>query len=202
MRHFFTFLFTLLSLFSLAQKKNKLDVVSNAEGRVVVMKALGNNSLAKDLGTFYGFGAGGQLMTPLNFGIGLDYNLLFADVKPERQNYFGNLGSQNLTNIDVNLIHKEYISEDFFLEEMIGFSYFRLKSSLFPSKEQYAEGKGGFNLGVKAVYTLDREGYQQFVLGLKGNGYFSGVNNENSTIEKYYNKSFLISLSFGYRYNF
>jgi len=184
------------------KKKKKLDVVSNIEARVLVMKALGNNYLAKDFGAFYGFGFGGQLVTPMNFGIGLDYNLLFSDVKYGHQNLSGNLGSQNLTNIAINLIHRNHLSEDFFLEESAGFSIYRLKSILYPGNDKYSEGNGGYNLGLNIVYTLDREGFQQFVFGAKGNGYFSKIYNENSDIRKYYSRSFLVGFTLGYRYNF
>ena len=190
------------SILSFAQKSKKMDVVSNLEMRVLGMKALGNNSLAKDLGMFYGFGFGGQLMTPKNFGLGLDYNLLFSDVKYGRENIFGNLGSQRLSMITAKLIHKDWLSEDFFLEENVGFNLYRLNSTIIPGKEKYTEGNGGYHLGLQLVYTLDREGFQQFVFGATGNGYFANVNNENKAIEKYFSRSFLVGLSFGYRYNF
>lgn len=179
-----------------------MDVVSNLEMRVLGVKALGNNSLAKDLGMFYGFGFGGQLMTPKNFGLGLDYNLLFSDVKYGRENIFGNLGSQRFSVITAKLIHKDWLSEEFFLEESAGFNLYRLNSILIPGKEKYTEGNGGYHLGLQLVYTLDREGFQQFVFGASGNGYFANIKNENREIEKYFSRSFLVGLSFGYRYNF
>lgn len=203
MRKLLLFILLCFSVSGFSQKKKKkLDVVSNLEARVLVMKALVNNYLAKDFGAFYGFGFGGQLMTPMNFGIGLDYNLLFSDVKYGHQNISGNLGSQNLTNIAINLIHRNNLSEDFFIEESAGFSIYRLKSTLYPGNDKYSEGNGGYNLGLNLVYTLDREGFQQFVFGAKGNGYFSKIYNENPDIRKYYSRSFLVGLTLGYRYNF
>ncbi len=202
MKRFLLIIFLGFSTFAFTQKKKKLDIVSNIEARVPVMKALGNNILSKDFGVFYGFGFGGQLMTPLNFGIGLDYNLLFSDVKPLHQNMFGELGSQRLTEISLKLIHRDYLSEDIFLEESAGFSIYRLNSLVIPGKEKYTQGNGGYNIGLNLVYTVDREGYQQFVLGAKGNGYFANVNNENPDIEKYYSRSVLVGLTIGYRYNF
>lgn len=203
MKRFLLFVFLCFSIFGFSQKKkSKLDVVSNIETRVLVMKAFGNNTLSKDFGAFYGFGFGGQLMTPINFGIGLDYNLLFGDVKYGHQNIFGNLGSQNLTNISLSIIHRDYLSEELFFEESAGFSIYRLKSSLYPGKEKFTEGNGGYNIGLNLVYTLDREDRQQFVFGAKGNGYFSKTYNENPEIKKYYSCSFFAGLSIGYRYNF
>lgn len=203
MRLFFTFFLLFGLVFSFGQKKkNRFDITSNAEARVIAMKALGNNMLSKDFGFFYGFGFGGQLMTPVNFGVGLDYNLLFGDAKYGRENYVGNLGSQRLTDVDVSIIHKDQINEEFSVEEFAGISFYRLNSILYPGNEKYSEGRGGFHIGMKGLYNLDREGIQQFVFGVKGNAYFSGTNNENTDVENYYRKSFFVGLTFGYRYNF
>lgn len=201
-----TFLFIVLvfnSTFLIAQKKkNRFDISSNAEARVLVMKAVGNNMLSKDFGAFYGFGFGGQLMTPIQFGLSLDYNLLFGDAKYGRENFVGNLGSHQLSNIDFSIVHRNEIIEDFSIEEFAGISFYRLRSTVYPSHQKYTEGQGGFNIGAKALYNLDREGIQQFVFGAKGNAYFSGTNNENKDVQKYYRKSFFLGFTFGYRYNF
>ena len=108
------FLLVLISTTAFSQKKRKgLDVVSNIDVKVLAMKPLGNNSLAKHLQPFYGFGFGGNLMTPINFGVGLDYSELFSNVKYGSQNLYGNLGSPRMTVVDVFLTHRENISEDF-----------------------------------------------------------------------------------------
>ena len=202
MKRFLIFILLIFSTFFHAQKKKKMDVVSNVEGRFLVMKALGNNTFSKDLGVFYGFGFGGQLMTPINFGLGLDYNVLFSDVKYGHQNLFGELGSQRLTEISLKLIHRDELSEEFFLEESAGFTLYSLNSLLIPGKENFKQKNGGFNAGLNLVYTLDREGYQQFVLGAKANGYFSNVYNENPEIKKYFSRALFVGFAFGYRYNF
>lgn len=203
MKKLIVFLCLMLGISGSAQKKRKsLDITSNLEGRFLAMKAFGNNSLSKDFGFFYGFGFSGQLMTPLNFGLGLDYNLMFSNVKYGRQNRVGDLGSPQLTQISLNVIHRDILSEDFFLEEFVGLSIYRLQSSLYPGKEKFTEGNGGYNAGLNAVYTLDREGRQQFVFGVRGSGYFSSSYNENKAVKKYYSRSFLAGLSVAYRYNF
>lgn len=195
---------TIYSVFVFSQKKKSItsDITSNIEVRVLGMKAFGNNIYAKGFENFYGFGFGGQLMTPINWGIGLDYNLFFSDVKLESKNLYGNLGSQNLSEITLYIIHRNKISEDISIEETGGFSLYTLSSFLTPGKEKYKESNGGFNLGIKGIFSLDRDGYQQFLLGIKGNVYFSDVYNENSDIKKYYSKAIFIGLNFGYRYNF
>ena len=195
------FLLVLISTTAFSQKKRKgLDVVSNIDVKVLAMKPLGNNSLAKDLQPFYGFGFGGNLMTPINFGIGLDYSELFSNVKYGEQNLYGNIGSPRMTVVDVFLTHRENISDDFMVEEMAGFSYYRLTNLYLDKSEKLRNNAMGFHLGGKAIYTLD--GPQQVFAALKANFYYGNVYNENPEIRKYYSNSTFLSLSVGYRYNF
>ena len=192
------------STFIFAQNKKKgLDVVSNIETKMIVMKPIDNNHLSKLLMPFYGFGFGGNLMTPVNFGVGIDYNVLFSNVKYGKQNLYGNIGSPTITNIDLYLTHREIISEDFSIEEMAGFSFYRPTNLLIDGKnEKLKDNATGFNLGGKALYTLDREGYQTVFLAAKVNFYFSNIYNESAEIQNFYNRSTFLSLNLGYRYNF
>ena len=195
------FLLVLISTIAFSQKKRKgLDVVSNIDVKVLAMKPLGNNSLAKNLQPFYGFGFGGNLMTPINFGIGLDYGEYFSNVKYGEQNLYGNIGSPRMTVVDVFLTHRENISDDFMVEEMAGFSYYRLTNLYLDKSEKLRNNAMGFHLGGKAIYTLD--GPQQVFAALKANFYYGNVYNENPEIRKYYSNSTFLSLSVGYRYNF
>lgn len=196
--------FLLLFVFGFSQKKNKkaLDISSNIETKFILSKALGDNSLGKNYKPFYGFGFGGQLLTPIQWGIGLDYSLQFSDAKYGREHFVGNLGSTKLTSIDLYLLHKSNHGEDFHLEKSIGYTYFDMSSSIYPSKDVHSEGKGGINMGLKGIFTLDREERQQFTLGLKAHYYQAGIYNENKNIQKFYNKSFIVGMHFGYRYNF
>lgn len=205
MKTFLTFLLLLfLPTLLFSQKKKNIvnDITSNVEARVLVMKALGNNFLAKDFEPFYGFGFSGQLMTPLHFGLGLEYNILFSDLKYGHEHIYNNLGAQNLRNFSVNLIHQDELSEEFFLEETVGFAINRLNSTRLSTQEKFSEGNGGANLGVALVYILDRNGKQNFVFGSKATSYFSKLSNENEEMRKYYARSFFIGLYFGYRYRF
>ena len=197
----FIVLLVLISTTAFSQKKRKgLDVVSNIDVKVLAMKPLGNNSLAKNLQPFYGFGFGGNLMTPINFGIGLDYGEYFSNVKYGEQNLYGNIGSPRMTVVDVFLTHRENISDDFMVEEMAGFSYYRLTNLYLDKSEKLRNNAMGFHLGGKAIYTLD--GPQQVFAALKANFYYGNVYNENPEIRKYYSNSTFLSLSVGYRYNF
>ena len=197
-------LFLLISTFAFSQKKKyKLDVVSNIEAKIIAMKPLGNNSLAENLEPFYGFAFGGNLMTPINFGIGVDYSLLFSNVIYGKENIYGNVGSPKLTIIDLFLTHREDISEDFKVEEMAGFSYYS-QSNLYldQDKSKYKNSGMGFNLGGKIIYVLDPLGYQAVFIGAKANFYYNNIYNENPEIQKYFGRSTFLSLNMGYRFNF
>lgn len=197
----FALLFLVFSTLIFGQKKkNFTDVNSNIDAKILVMKPLGNNTFAKDLEVFYGFGFGGNLMTPINFGIGLDYNILFSNVKPEGKSRYGEIGSPKLTMVDLYLTHRENISEEFLVEETGGFSYYNFANSFINKSEKYKTTGSGFNLGAKAIYILD--GSQQVLAGAKVNFYYGNVYNENPEIEKYYNKSIFLNVSLGYRYQF
>ena len=178
-------------------------MVSNIETKVILLKPIGNNSLSKDLQPFYGFGFSGNLMTPINFGIGLDYSMLFSNVIYERKNIFGNIASPTLTIIDVFLTHREKISEEFLVEEMAGFSYYNQSSTFLDHNNEKLKNTGiGFNIGGKAIYILDPEGYQAVFATGRVNYYSTNLYNENPEIQKYYNHSVFLSLSLGYRFNF
>lgn len=189
------------ALFLSQKRKKGLDVVSNIDVKVLAMKPIGNNWLAKDLQAFYGFGFGGNLMTPINFGVGIDYSAYFSNVDYGRRNSYGNLGSPRMTVIDAFLTHRDEISEDFYIEEMAGFSFYRLTNNFIDlGSEQLKEKAVGFHLGGKVIYTLD--GPQQVFVAGKANFYFGNTFNENADIRRYYSRSVLLSLSLGYRYNF
>lgn len=201
MMRIFIFSALMVSSFAFSQKsKYKLDVVSNIDVKVIAMKPFGNNSLAKNLEPFYGFGFGGNLMTPINFGIGLDYNMLFSNVKYDQKNLYGNLGSPKMTVVDFYLTHRENISEEFLVEEMAGFSYYNQSNLLIRENLKLKNAGMGFNLGAKAIYVLD--GGQQVFVAAKFNYYSTNIYNENQDIQKYYSKSNFLSLNLGYRYQF
>lgn len=200
-----TVIFLCVSTILFAQKKKKfdLDVVSNIEVKAVIMKPIGNNTFAKDLEPFYGFGFGGNLMTPINFGIGVEYNLLLSNVKLGHENMYGNISSPKIHNFDFFLTHRDQLSDDFAIEEMAGYSYYLMSNAYTYDQNQTNRISGsGMNLGAKILYTLDREGIQQFYLSVKANFYYSGIYNENQNIQNYFSRSTFLSAGIGYRYNF
>lgn len=201
MRLIAVFLLIPLSFFGQKKKKN-FDTKFSAEARANVMKPIGNNTFAKDLNTFAAFGFGAHLMTPINWGIGADINFLFSNVKIGHENIYGNLAAPTFTNADFYILHRDKISEEFWIEEFGGASFYSLKNTIPESHETKSDQSTGFHLGGNIVYTLDREDRQQFVGGIKINYYRNRTFNQNRDIQNYYAQSFFVNLSFGYRYNF
>lgn len=197
-------LFFLLMIFPvllIAQRRKKVDVISNIEVKVTAMKPVGNNSLAQNLQPFYGFGFGGNLMTPINFGVGIDYTEYFSNTEYGRKNIYGSLGAPRITQIDAMITHRHELSEDLFTEAFGGVTYYRFANNFTAGRgEKHIENANGFLLGAKLIYTLN--GPQQVFITAKGNYYSGKVYNENPEIQRYYSQSFLLSLAAGYRFQF
>jgi hypothetical protein len=86
---------------------------------------------------------------------------------------------------------------------MAGFSYYNQSSTFLDHNNEKLKNTGiGFNIGGKAIYILDPEGYQAVFATGRVNYYSTNVYNENPEIQKYYNHSVFLSLSLGYRFNF
>ena len=135
-----------------------------------------------------------------NFGLGVEYTYFLANVK--NGDKFGYLGAPSMNNFDWYVFHKDKITEDFFVEEMLGYSTYRMKSPYLDNSGKFSEGNGGLNLGVKAIYTIDNEGFQQVVFGTKLNFYNAKIGNQNPDIADYYSKAVFLNFSLAYRYNF
>lgn len=202
MKKFIVLIFVIFYSAAFSQKKkNLLDVVSNVEVKVIAMKPIGNNTFAKNLKPFYGFAFGGNLMTPINFGIGADYSVLFSNVVHGKQNVYGSSGSPTLKIIDVFATHRDIISEDFMVEESAGASHYTFSNTrIYGDRQKINENAFGYHLAGKAIYTLD--GAQQVFATAKVNFYLGKVYNENPETERFYSKSTFLSFAFGYRYNF
>lgn len=192
----FILMLLIFPLLIFAQKTKKLDVVSNIEVRGILMKPIGNNTFAKDLDLFAGYGFGGNLMTPIHWGIGVDYNKMFSNVKYSHEERYGYLGPK-ADNLDVYLTHRDQLSNDFFVEELLGYSYFSIKNEEMAGGGFQKQVAHGINIGGRFLYNLDRNGYQQFTLTAKAHSFSS-----KDRTSEYYNKAFLLALSFAYRYNF
>ena len=176
------------------------QVKFSVDPHVKVMTSLGNNFLSESFDYFYGFGIGLNTNLYKNFGLGVEYTYFLATLKnPE---LFGYLGAPSMNNFDWYVFHKDKISEAFFVEEIVGYSTYRMKSPYLDNSGDFREGNGGLNLGAKAIYVLDVEGVQEIVLGGKLNFYNSKIGNQNSDLEKYYSKATLLNISLAYRFNF
>lgn len=193
-----------LSTAASAQKKKAFDdVLPNIEARIIAVKPIGNNALAKNMQTFYGVGLGAGLMTPIKFGIGVDYNFFISNVKSGHEHFLGEIGSPRMTNIDLYLTRKITLSDSFQLEASGGFSYFNVSYYFTEGpKERFKETGTGFNLSAKLLHTLDREARQQLFLSPKVQFYNTDEYNKQPVDQTFYGRSAFIGISAGYRYNF
>ena len=189
---------------SVSAQRRKQDwteqVKFSVDPHVKVMTALGNNFLSDTFGYFYGFGVGLNTSLYRNFGLGVEYTYFLATIK--NRDTFGYLGAPSLNNFDWYIFHKDKISEEFFIEEILGYSTYRMKSPYLDNSGDFREGNGGLNLGAKAIYVLDAEGFQEVVFGAKLNFYNAKIGNQNPDIQKYYSKATLLNLSLAYLFNF
>jgi len=199
-----TLFFALLFSFCLSAQRGKKNwteqVKFSADPHVKIMTALGNNFLHDAFGYFYGFGIGLNGNLYKNFGLGVEYTYFLATVK--ERDTFGYLGAPSLNNFDWYIFHKDKITEEFSVEEIVGYSTYRMKSPYLDNSGKFNEGNSGLNFGGKAIYALDADGLQEVVLGTKLNFYNSKIGNQNPDIEKYYSKATLLNISLAYRFNF
>lgn len=197
---FFIIIFS-ISVSAQRRKQSWTEKVTfSADPHVKVMTSLGNNFLSNAFGYFYGFGVGLNTNLYKNFGLGVEYTYFLASIKD--RDTFGYLGAPSMNNFDWYVFHKDKISEEFFVEEMIGYSTYRMKSPYLDNSGKFSEGNGGLHFGAKAIYTIDNEGFQQVVFGTKLNFYNAKIGNQNPDIEKYYSKALLLNFSLAYRFNF
>lgn len=189
---------------SVSAQRRKQDwteqVRFSVDPHLKVMTSMGNNFLSDAFGYFYGFGIGLNTNLYKNFGLGVEYTYFLATVKDRDR--FGYLGAPSMNNFDWYVFHKDKITEDFFVEEILGYSTYRIKSPYLDNSGKFSEGSGGLNLGGKAIYVLDVEGVQEVVFGAKLNFYNAKIGNQNPDIEKYYSKATLLNISLAYRFNF
>jgi hypothetical protein len=197
------FFIVILSVSVSAQRRKQNwteNVKFSVDPHVKVMKSLGDNFLNEAFDYFYGFGIGLNTNLYKNFGLGVEYTYFLAVFKkPELSGY---LGAPSMNNFDWYVFHKDKITEEFFVEEIVGYSTYRMKSQYLDNRGKFTEGNGGLNFGGKAIYVLDVEGVQEVVLGAKLNFYNAKIGNQNPDIEKYYSKATLLNISLAYRFNF
>lgn len=197
----FLIVFFSVSVSAQRRKQNWTEQVKfSADPHIKVMTALGDNFLHDTFGYFYGFGLGLNTNLYRNFGLGVEYTYFLATIK--NRDTFGNLGAPSLNNFDWYVFHKDKITEAFFVEELLGYSTYRMKSPFLDNSGTFSEGNSGINFGGKAIYVLDVEGFQEIVFGTKLSFYNAKIGNQNPDIEKYYSKATLLNFSLAYRFNF
>ena len=204
MKKLLLFSLALISISTFSQRRKKQDWTENVkystDPHVKVMTSLGNNFLKDTFDYFYGFGIGGNINLYKNFGLGVEYTYFLGNIK--KPELFGYLGAPSMNNFDWYVFHQNKITEEFFVEELVGYSTYRIKSPYLDNSGNFLEGNGGLNLGLKAIYTIDDSGFQQVVLNTRLNFYNSKIGNQNPDIEKYYSKATLLNIGIAYRINF
>ncbi len=204
MKKLLLFSFSIISIATFSQRRKKQDWTENVkysiDPHVKVMTSLGNNFLKDTFDYFYGFGIGGNINLYKNFGLGVEYTYFRGNIK--KPELFGYLGAPSMNNFDWYVFHQNKITEEFFVEELVGYSTYRMKSPYLDNSGNFSEGNGGLNLGLKAIYTIDDSGFQQVVLNTRLNFYNSKIGNQNPDIEKYYSKASLLNIGIAYRINF
>lgn len=190
-----------ISVFGQRRKQSWTENVRfSVDPHTKVMTALGNNFLSDSFGYFYGFGIGLDTNLYKNFGLGVEYTYFLATIKDRDR--FGYLGAPSMNNFDWYIFHKDKIAEDFFVEELVGYSTYRLKSPFLDNSGTFLEGNSGVHFGGKAIYVLDVEGVQEVVFGARVNLYNSKIGNADPEIARYYSKAVLLNFSLAYRFNF
>lgn len=203
MRKYGTTFLLLISILAFSQKRKQTwteNVQFSADPHFKIMTALGDNFLKQSIGYFYGFGLGANANIYKNFGLGVEYTYFLANIK--RPELFGYLGAPSMNNFDWYLFHKDKITDNFFIEELLGYSTYRMKSPYLSGSGNFSEGNGGINFGAKAIYTIDAEGFQQVVFGSRLNFYNAKIGNQNPDIADFYSKAILLNFSLTYRFNF
>lgn len=198
-------LLLLIPMFGFSQRKKNKPIIEEVffsiEPNVRIMKAFGNNFMNKSLSPFVGFGIAGNMEFYKGFGLGLEYDRMSSNVKLD-DSLFGNLGAPQMNIFEFYGFYKYPISDDFFVEGLGGLSIYRISSPFLDHSGKFDEGNNGFHLGGKAIYTLDMQGVQQVILGLKLNYYTSSIRNQNIDIQNYFNKAWLANVNLAYRINF
>ena len=150
---FFIIIFS-ISVSAQRRKQSWTEKVTfSADPHVKMMTSLGNNFLSDAFGYFYGFGLGLNTNLYKNFGLGVEYTYFLASIKD--RDTFGYLGAPSMNNFDWYVFHKDKISEEFFVEEILGYSTYRIKSPYLDNSGKFNEGNGGLHFGAKAIYTID-----------------------------------------------
>lgn len=196
------FLILFFSLFAFSQKHKEIVTEASIEARGILMKGIGNNVFGKSLRSFFGFGFGANLNTYTNFGLSVEYNIFKSSPVYGQEHLYGEIGFPTLSNVEVSAFYRHEINEDFHLEPLAGVSFYGIKAVYLNSSNTFAENNANFHLGMRAILSLNREGFQQVVFAVKGNYYKNHTKNDNNDVERFFSQTFFVSASIGYRYVF
>jgi len=170
----------------------------NIKGNVVF--PTGNNFMADGLKTFSGFGLGFQGIVFHNFGIGLEFNKFYTDVKDV--SVFGALKSPALTDFSISLLYQYPLNENFKIEGQAGIGSLEMKSRSDYRSDGFKETAKSVLLGAKVLYSLNESKSVQVFAGPKVYFYSSDLDFEDEAVKKYYSNATLFNINAGIRFNF
>lgn len=195
MRKFYLIVFmAICSLFSAQTSEFSVDMKGN------VAFPMGNNFMADGLKTFTGFGFGFNAIFFHHFGVGLEFNQFYSQVKDE--SVFGNLHSPTLTDFSLSLLYNRPLQNNFNIEGQLGFGSLPLKSKSIYRPDGFRENASSVILGAKLLYNITDNRKVQVFINPKFYFYSSVVEIDNPTIQDYYSKSTIFNLSLGLRFLF
>lgn len=189
-------LLILFSNFCFAQKPNNFSL----ELKGNTFTGLGDNWIADGTKTFTGIGFGFSGVVYKNFGVGLEYNTGYSEVKDI--SVFGDLYSPKLQTIDYFALYRYDINPKASIEGNIGGANLFLKSYSNYRSNYFSENGKAFLLGGKALYSITKN--NKLYVFASGRLYFFNTDIEmgDEEIEKYYSKATLLNFSLGLRIYF
>lgn len=191
-----TIIFVFLSALSFAQDSKKFSV----ELKGNTFAGLGNNFIAEGTTTFTGFGLGLTGLVYNNFGLGIEFNRGYADVKDV--SVFGELNSPELTLIDLYGLYRFPATSKLDIEGNVGAGNLRIKSRTDYRSDEFLESGSTFFLGGKLLYSITKND-QLHVVGGSRLYFLSTITEmDDPEIDEYYSKATLLNFSLGLRLYF
>lgn len=189
-------IFVLCSAIASAQKQKNFAVEIHGQ----TVQGIGNNFIADGLDPFWGFGIEISRIIYKNFGLSLEYNTGYAEVKDI--SVFGELQKPSLTSLNLLSFYRYSINPKFDLEGNVGIGSTQLMSESVYRNVGFREGGTSFILGGKALYSLTKNNTLYLVGGPRIYFLSTSTDIENAEANRYYSHATLLNFSLGLRLYF
>lgn len=179
-----------------AQKKDRFSL--ELQGNT--FSGAGNNFIADGVGTFVGFGAALSARIYKNFGLSVEYQKGYSEVKDI--SVFGDLEKPELNAFELLALYRYNVADKFEIEGNIGAGNIRINSKSTYRDQGFSEGGMAFIIGAKALYSITKNN-SLYIVG-SPRLYFLSTSTtiDNPEANQYYSKSTLFNLSLGLRLYF